>query len=259
MTKQLLIYESAVPVTVARHREVSVKAGDSFAHTAEANVVPILSTEVVAALRDFPIVFAGDDRPMPVAILGVREAENLFVGADGSWLGRYVPAFFRQYPFVLAGEDGSDVLTLCVDEAFEGVNRSGRGERLFDADGERTIYLQGVVNFVQSYQRDFGITRRFCDRLKELDLFEPMEAQLRLADGQIALRGFYAINRQRLKELPDNVIAELVRNDGIEVIYGHLHSMANLDRLVELSSRRSERSPETTGMGPADAEESAKA
>ena len=41
---------------------------------------------------------------------------NLFVGPDGHWLGGYVPASLRSYPFRVLGSEGSGQLALCVDE-----------------------------------------------------------------------------------------------------------------------------------------------
>lgn len=237
MTKQLMIYERATPLSVAKHRDWHVKTGERYEFAQNVNAVPLMTTEFGVAAAEYAIVFAGEDRVMPAAILGVRNEENLFVGKDGRWRGHYVPAFLRQYPFVLAGEEGDETLTLCLDEEYSGCNREGRGERLFDADGERTSYLQNVLNFVQGYQRDFRLTRLFCDRLKELDLLEPMHAQFRLPSSEVGLQGFFAVSREKLKALPDAAVVDLCRSDGLEVIYAHLGSLRNFRRMVDLIGR----------------------
>ena len=71
---------------------------------------------------------------MPAALLGIRDKENLYVGQNGNWNAKYVPAFIRRYPFVFSSTDGGR-FTLCLDHEFDGVNRSGLGERLFDFEG----------------------------------------------------------------------------------------------------------------------------
>jgi hypothetical protein len=61
--------------------------------------------EFAIAARDLLIVFAGNDAKDagPVALLGLRQNENLYVDAEGQWAANtYVPAFVRRYPFVLA-------------------------------------------------------------------------------------------------------------------------------------------------------------
>lgn len=238
MATQLLIYERATPVTVSRHRDWYVKTGASYRFARSVNAVPLMSSEFAAAGAEYALVFAGDERVMPSAILGFRQQENLFVGDGGAWRARYIPAFIRQYPFVLAGGEDDKTLTLCLDEEFEGCNQDGHGERLFDAGGEQTTYLRNVLGFVQSYQADFRRTRTFCDRLKELDLLEPMQARFRLPEGSVGLTGFKAVNRDKLKALSPETLSELARNDGLDLIYAHLHSMRNFDRMVELARER---------------------
>jgi hypothetical protein len=171
---------------------------------------------------------------MPVAMLGVRDQENLHVGPTGEWTGKYIPAFLRRYPFVFSSNDGGATFTLCVDESYNGVNTEGRGERLFDSAGERTQYLQNVLNFLQAYQLQFQATRKFVQTLEDLQLFDAMEAQFTLASGQqMKLAGFKVVNRDRLCALDGAKLAELARSGGLNLIYSHLHSLRNFTPIAE--------------------------
>ena len=233
MTTQLLIYKAAVPVNRAVHQDCSVEMGTDFAFTAEVNSVPLMGVEFPQAAAEYAIVFGGTgDDITPAAILGIRGNENLFVGADGAWQARYIPAFVRRYPFVFSHAE--DKFVLCVDEAFAGFNREGRGQRLFGDDGEPTPYVDGIMKFLRDYQTHFLATKRFCQRLKDLNLLEPMHAQVTQESGQsLSLGGFMAVNRDRLKALPPEMLAELAKSDELELIYTHLHSLRNFDRLRE--------------------------
>ena len=44
--------------------------------------------------------------------------EVLFVNEAGKWLGKYVPAFLRRYPFVFSSNDEGKNFTLCIDGKF---------------------------------------------------------------------------------------------------------------------------------------------
>lgn len=238
MAKQLLIYERAVPVTRQRHSTLSIKAGSSYEFAQDINSVPLMAAEFAPAAPDYTIVFGGAGTEMiPVVLLGIRDGENLYVGEDGAWTGKYVPAFLRRYPFVFSADDPNapDALfTLCVDEEFSGCNSEGRGERLFDADGERTQYLQNVLGFLQAYQAQFQRTKQFVARLESLGLLEPMQAQFTLRTGQRAtLSGFSVVNRERLKAVPGDKLTELMQADELELIYLHLASLANLSPIAE--------------------------
>ena len=65
------------------------------------------------------------------------------------------------------------ITVLCIDN-YSGCNTEDRGERPFDSDGERTQFLNTMLNFVEAYQKQYQITRLFCKQLAELGLLEPM-------------------------------------------------------------------------------------
>ncbi len=235
MTAQLLIYEQAVPVSVERHGDLSVKSGTDFGFARHVNSVPLTAAEISPAAAEFPVVFTGNEEAVvPAAILGARDRQNLFLDEAGAWQASYVPAFLRRYPFVFASGDEGANFTLCIDEEFAGCNRDGIGERLFDAAGARTSYLDSVLNFLQEFQTQFQRTRAFAEQIRQLGVLEPMMAQFRLADGEeLALSGFYAVNRDKLKALPGDTLAELARGDALELLYVHLHSLRNFRPMIE--------------------------
>ena len=234
MATQLLIYERAVPVSQQRHRDWYIKSGTDYGYAGKVNSVPLVTAEVTVASQAYPIVFAGESDVVPVALLGVRDGENLFVDKAGAWDAKYIPAFVRRYPFVFSSTDEGKTFTLCLDEDFAGVNTEGKGERLFDKDGERTQYLKNVLNFLQVYQAQFQRTQVLCKKLADLDLFEPMQAQVRLNSGQtLTLGGFKVVNRNKLKALPAETLGELAKADELEVIYAHLASLRNFGPMVE--------------------------
>lgn len=230
MTRQLMIYERAVPISSERHRDWSVQPHVDYGFAQKVNSVPLLAGEFIAAATDHAIVFAGDENAVfPSVILGMRDNENGNVGADGAWTGGYIPAFLRRYPFVFARSEDGKTFTLCMDEEFDGFNKDGKGERLFDADGNRTQYLESILTFAREYQALFDRTQLFCKRLKELDLLDAGQAQFNLPDGQSSqLGGFYTINRAKLKALPPETLAEMASTDELELCYVHLQSLNNL-------------------------------
>ena len=231
MSTQLLIYKSAVPINRTLHHDCFVDIGANYGFAAEVNSVPLMAVEFPHAASEYAIVFGGTEAdPTPAVILGVRGNENLFLGDNGLWQAKYIPAFVRRYPFVFSHTE--EKFVLCVDEGFSGFNREGRGHRLFNDDGSPTAYVDGILKFLQDYQTHFLATQRFCNKLRELGLLEPMSAQLTLQSGPaLSLGGFMGISRERLKSLPGEALAELAKTDELELIYMHLHSLRNFDRL----------------------------
>jgi hypothetical protein len=243
LATQLMIYETAVPVTHARHGNWFLELGTDYAFCRNVNSVPLMTAEFASAALEYAIVFGGTgDVVMPAAVLGVRPEQNLYVTNQGGWQARYIPAFVRRYPFVFSSGDEGRTFTLCIDEVFPGFNQSGHGERLFGDDGKPTPYVDNVLKFLQQYQLEFQRAQTFCKKLKDLNLLEPMQAQINLGSGErMALSGFSLVDRARLKTLSANALAELVKSDELELIYAHLVSMRNFatvrDRLIGDAAR----------------------
>jgi hypothetical protein len=256
MPKQLLIYETVAPLSFARHRDYSVEVGTSYGFSDMVNSVPLMAVEFPQAASEYAIIFAGDATLMPAVILGVRGNENLFVSRDQAWEAKYIPAFVRRFPFVFSTSDDENRLILCIDEAFAGFNREGRGARLFADDGKPSPYVENVLKFLQEYQAQFRRTQAFCAKLRDLDILEPMQAQVEMASGErMSLRGFQAVSRLKLRALPAETLAELARTDELELLYLHLQSMRNFvglrDRLaVTEGSKAAE--PTTTASAESD-------
>jgi hypothetical protein len=255
---QLLVYENAVPVSRQRHKDWAVKTGADFSFARKVNSVPLMVGEFASAAPEYPVVFAGTkEEVVPAVLLGFRDHENLYVEDNGGWKAKYIPAFLRRYPFVFASHADGQNFTLCIDESFSGCNTDGRGERLFDSTGEQTQYVKTVLGFLQAYQQQFQRTQALCRKLRELDLLEPMQAQISLPAGQrITLGGFFAVNRDRLKSLPAETLAELARADELELIYLHLGSMHNFTAMGDRAREASSAEPSgKTGEQPGDAAE----
>jgi hypothetical protein len=82
-------------------------------------------------------------------------------------------------------------------------------------------------------------TQAYCKKLNDLGLLESMRADFELADGRkISLGGFMVVNRERLKALPAETLAELLKTDELELTFIHLSSMDNFAGVVERTVRR---------------------
>jgi len=230
MTTQLLIYETAVPVSSGRHGKASVEPGKGYGFARRINSVPLMAVEFPQAAAEYAIVFARNGQEVvPVVILGARAGENLYLGEGDAWTAKYLPAFIRRYPFIFSAGDDGKTFTLCVDEAFQGLNYLGRGQALFTTEGQQTPYVDNVLKFLQEYRAQFLRTQAFCKRLVELDLLEPMRAQFSLGAETMSLGGFQAVSRTRLRALNGEQLAQLVATDELELLYLHLQSMRNFD------------------------------
>lgn len=234
----LLFYEKPVVLNREQHRDLRIGKVADFAFAAQTNSVMLTAAEFVEACKEYPIVFAQvGERLLPAALLGLRERENLVVAADGHWTGRYVPAFVRRYPFVLA-ETGTDNLTVCVDEASPAFGAAD-GEPLFDAEGKNTPFLDQTLEFLHAYQAQSKRTASFVSHLTALDIFTELAARAELKDGRnVTLNGLWIVDEKKLLALDKNKAHALLKTGELGWIYAHLLSLSNLGSLIDLLAAR---------------------
>lgn len=233
-------YEKPVALDREKHRQLKVRATGSFAFAGKANSLYLAGVEFNEACKEFAIVFTrvGNGRTVPVAMLGLRGRENLFVDAQGKWDASYVPAFVRRYPFVLAELPGRAEMAVCVDEAFAGLN-SAQGEALFDAGGRDTPFLTNALDFLSRYQAEYLRTEAFCQRLEQAGLLMEMNAKADLADGRsFTINGLLIVDEKKLMALPDATALALFRAGELHLISMHLVSLSNMQRLVDRMAAR---------------------
>lgn len=229
----VMFYDKPVAVNRDQHRGTKIGPVPDFSFAAKTNSVALTGVEFIEACKEYPIVFAKvGERKVPVALVGLRDNENLYVNADGKWDARYIPAFVRRYPFVLA-ESAGDQFVVCVDEASTAFN-ADEGQPLFDQEGANTPFLDGALNFLNAYQAQMKRTEEFVKQLDALGLFTEMSAKTELADGRKFLfNGLYVIDEQKLLALKEKKTAELLKSGEAGWIYAHLISLSNMSRLVD--------------------------
>jgi hypothetical protein len=241
---ELLFYSKTVPLnrqSHARARLLPVAGDYSFAATV--NSVPLAGKEFVAACKEYPILFSETQggEIVPVALLGIRSGQNLYLDRRNGWGSRYIPAFVRRYPFILASDtkDGAENLTLCVDVSYPGFN-GAEGEMLFDGKGEYTPFLRSTISFLQECHHHFHSTETFAERLGRLSLLTPYSARFDLASGEsFTLGRFLIVDEKKLLQLDGGTLLELCRSGQLAWIYFHLASLANLGPLIDLAAERS--------------------
>lgn len=243
MSKQLMIYNNIQPLS-EKHAKWSVGV-ENHAFISHLNSAPLLATEIALASVEFPVIFsatATEGEYLPLAVMGLKEGQNLLLNEKDVLTTRYVPAFVRRYPFVLGGSKDSDVMALCIDEDSKYFAQDGsKGARLFQDDGTQTDFLKDVVEFLKDYQYRAEMTRSFTKRLHALGLLEPMSANIAFNDkekSKLNLSGFFVVKPEKLKAISDADAVDLFKTGALELIYAHLQSLSNFNKLIDVMSAK---------------------
>ncbi len=233
------LYRKPVVVEREKHAGLRVAALQRFDFAAGTQALPVTVNEFKEVQKEYPLVFArgADQKLIPLALLGLRKNENLYVGAGASWDARYVPAYIRRYPFIFS-EAADETLTLCVDEAYSGLG-AAEGEPLFDAGGE-SPYLKRILEFMSAYQNDFKLTAEFCKHLDSLGILVQMSAMAEMKTGEKYLvNNFLMVDETKLRAIDSLNLGRMFQSGELAMIYAHLMSLSNLGRLIDRLAARS--------------------
>ena len=238
---QFAFYRKVTVLNTVEHRNLKLSTIEHpFRFARDTTAVLIAGVEFSEASKEYPIVFTRnrDGKVAPVVLIGVRAGENLFVDADGRWNARYVPAFVRRYPFVLAEQGPQQELLVCVDANYEGLSVD-HGDLLIGADGRPTQRLEEILAFLRSFQAEFARPQALVDKLEACGLFRELSARVETQAGnRFDIGSFLAIDEEKLTALGDAQVLDLFRSGAMGLVFLHLSSLGNLNRLLELLNAR---------------------
>ena len=206
-----LFYTKPAPLDSKRHATLGLKKNFGFGFTRTINAVPINMIEMTQICHHYPIAFSPDASATPVAILGLRDKENLFVQPNGQWEeATYIPSYIRRYPFIFSEVPGSDGnLTLCVDMD-DNVVGEKTDQPFFDADGKPSALAKNGLEFCKAYHAAANQTLDFSAALVKYDLLSERTAQINVAGNtRINFSGFRILDEQKLEKLKDKDFLEL--------------------------------------------------
>jgi hypothetical protein len=225
--RQPILYKRLEPIEPSRHRGLKLdRMGRNYRFVANESVIPLAMSEFVTAGVYYPIVFSDSPEPMPLAVLGYKPGENLFVDAEGRWTaGVYVPWYVRCYPFAMLNGP-EDSFVPCVDVEGSGIGPLV-GDLLLEND-EPTPMLHEIMRFCHGYNRALKETRELGQVLRASGLLAAHEATIGLGGERkpARLTGFHAVDVTKFQELPDKTFLAWRKKGLLTAVYQHLHSLS---------------------------------
>lgn len=234
-----LFYSKPLLLDSRNHANLSLREDLGYGFTREANAVPINLVECPQIAHFYPIAFAKDGLATPVAILGLRDQENLFVNKAGAWVQNiYIPSYVRRYPFILSEQNDGQQLSLCIDETKDTVT-AGRSQPFFEADGGPTQLAKNAIEFCRSYHLAARQTIEFGKAIADSGLLVDRAAEINLSNGQrLSFSGFRIIDEEKFNKLPEKTLLEWRNKGWLAGAYAHLFSGLHWGTLTRMLNER---------------------
>lgn len=234
-------------ITKTEFAKKSWQRSPNFLFCAKDAVCPLSAPELPSAMMAMPLAFVCTDGEYSlVAVQGLQPGENFFVSAQGKWLGGYVPAAYRGYPFVLAtnstdeAEEGE--LVLCINTDSGLLIEDDSSEPFFDEHGEIDHTVKELMDFLSNIRAGHKTSTLICKSLSEHDLLKPWDLHVELDDGTRRIDGLFCIDETALNALSDAAFGELRQTGAVPLIYSQLLSMQRITGLKKIAQARSKAS-----------------
>ena len=202
---------------------------------AQLNIIHVVAAELPHLVPTMPLGFvqAGSSFEL-VAVCSLQPNTSLYVAPDGRWLGNYIPAALRGYPFRLAKVEGREESILCIDEESGVVVDAGLGEAFFDESGTPAQAVQGILHFLTQVERSQLATQAAVEALRASGVIQRWPLNLQHGDQVAPVEGLFRIDEAALNELSDEGFLKLRSTGGLAVAYAQLLSMNQLAVLQRL-------------------------
>jgi len=225
-----LFYNGLEPLSSETHADWKVRQQDSAPFLVGQHAVPITTDEFPLVQRHMPIVFSVGDDAIPLALMGLNEGVNVFMGDDGKLTedNFYVPAYVRRYPYMLARlRPEADELSLCFDPTSDAIGAFEEGEPLFE-NGQPSNVTKAILDFAEQFEQAGGRTQAFMNELRELGLLMDGEVTIQVEEGQqpFVYRGFQMINEEKLSGLRGDQLRKMSQSGMLPLLYAHLFSLS---------------------------------
>lgn len=224
-----LFFKDLVPLSSVEHATWKARPIESAPWLNDQHAVPLTVDEFSGAQRNYPIIFSAGESPVPLALMGLNEGVNVFMGEDGRFSEQvYVPAYVRRYPFMLARlRPDSDELSVCFDPTVGAIGEFEEGDALF-ADGQPTEATKQILGFCEQFEQAGQRTSAFMKELVDNGL---------LMDGEMSVqpdpekppfiyRGFQMVNEDKLRELRGDQLRKMNQSGFLPLVYAHLFSLS---------------------------------
>lgn len=226
------------PLNKEKHSGLKLKRDISIELVKDKSIVPLTAVEFGQAGAQMPVMFVKgpNDEYRAIGVTGLEDGENLLFNEEGI-NSSYVPFEIQRLPFSLAKNPEDERYILCIDSNSDLINEND-GEAIIKDDGSLGERAEQMNKFVFDFVQHDRITQEMLKHLDELELFAPAQVAITMGENKRVLNGLFRIDDKKLRDLTDEQVLDLHKRNYFAAIYSHLHSLSQIQRLIELKTKK---------------------
>lgn len=226
------MFEQLTTLDSQQHAALRFSAKQPYGFARQQVLIPVVASEVTRVAREMPILFPKGEG-VPQALAGMPPGINAHVKDTGHWLGRYIPAHIRRYPFMLAplpkSADSDEQRYAVQFDATAPHFESPDGHRLLDDNGKPTGVLKKIQQVLTALMRDHAHTRMLVGQLDRAGLLVENSVTLGQGDNAQSISGVRVLDSAAFDALESAMLATLRDSGALSLVYAHLLSLSNLE------------------------------
>ena len=138
---------------------------------------------------------------------------------------------------LIQDNEDEDKRTLYFDGKFKGINDIGNGESLFEKESNKeTLFFSNLLSQLREQQFNIKEKKNFGTKIDKLGLFDKADIKIDCNGKKYIFENMLAVNKFKMENLPLSAISELINEGIMDLIYIHLVSLKNLDKLMYLNT-----------------------
>lgn len=199
-------------------------------------LLPVPLYEVIPLARYFPIVILVVENNSRLSggftaiSRTIEQKACVFLSEGGCTLGDNRPSFCRAYPFrIVPSQDGKNLVLM--DTNCPGFSHR-EGEAIFKEKGVINPYFDNeFLKFAFLIKEDATKTQEFIKELMDSNLLTGGKFIYKVGDQQKEIP-FNYVDERRLLDMPRDKLKSFAEKGYLRIIYAHLNSLQNFQRLA---------------------------
>jgi len=213
-----------------KFKNIKFDVVNPFAVGKTMGVLPLGFNEVIDMAKYAPVIIMGDSDNLEFVVFG-GISPQVTVFSDETI---YTPMFTRTYPFL-------NVILKDTKEGLKSVIGFDNGEfcgtkkerKIFSSSGTLEPLALEKIEMVRELNRQRIISKKIIKEFVKYDLLFKKDFTVNYEkESKVILDNFYIVNREKMMQLDDHIIALWAKKGWITLADNHLKSLANFQKVV---------------------------